>query len=125
MRGELRTLYIGMRRGNSSTLLISIRLDDLIAFGINNARAGFVSRLKLNLALKRLDLFLVQKVAKLIAILNLFLTGENALARRRWGTRNSSFWCSSNRNLILPAVLDRNWRGARLLGCLHSGLGWQ
>jgi len=125
MRGELRTLYIGMRRGNSSTLLISIRLDDLIAFGINNARAGFVSRLKLNLALKRLDLFLVQKVAKLIAILNLFLTGENALARRRWGARNSSFWCSSNRNLILLAVLDRNWRSARLLGCLHSGLGWQ
>ena len=80
-------MHIRMRGGNDRFRLIR-RLRDLVAIGFNKAGACLVARLELNLALKSLDLLLVEEVAVLIAILNALLAGHNRMARRGRGARD-------------------------------------
>ena len=66
-------LDIRMRRSHTRSFLRAIRLGDFIAIRVDEASAGFIARLELDLALESLDLFLIQEVAMLISILNALL----------------------------------------------------
>src|SRR3569833_1776594 len=58
-------------------------LGNLVAIGVDDARARFVARAKLHLAFERLDLLLVQKIAVLVPVLDALLARQDALAGRR------------------------------------------
>lgn len=121
-RGSTRTgLTLDIGVGRSDLLRGVGDLCDLIAVGVNDASAGLVSSLELDLALKCLDLLLIQEVAMLIAVLDTLLAAQNLVARRGRGTRDTGLGflgLAANRYLSWDATLRGNWRGNRLLGGL-------
>lgn len=131
----IRTLNVGMRRGDSPGLLwrAIIRLWNLIAIRIHNAGAGLISGFKLDLSLERLDLLFVQEVAKLVTIFDALFTRQNLVPRWRWCARDAGSGGfrrigASNGDLSMLLALSR--RGRRrtgrywsLLNCSQSQRG--
>ena len=94
---------------------------DFIAIGVDDTGSGLILGLKFDLALERLNLLLVEKVAILIAVLDLLLPRDNTLTDRV-GTR---LLLGDLLLLVRNRLLDlrRRISHSRPLRCGHWGLG--